>query len=259
MSQNGAMPSLPRVLVIVPTYDEIESLPTIVTRIRAAVPDADVMVMDDASPDGTGELADRMAAADPQLSVQHRPGKGGLGPAYVDGFSRGIAAGYDVLIQIDADGSHPPERLPEMIKTLWADAGIGLVIGSRWVAGGSVVDWPMRRELLSRAANVYANAALEIGIKDMTAGFRVYRASSVARLELSSLQSKGYCFQIDMTRRIRDSGVRIVELPIEFRDRAAGTSKMSGGIVVEAMKMVTLWGIRRRVRLLRRRRAVSEP
>jgi len=240
------MRASPRVLVIVPTYNELEALPTIAGRLRRAVPDADILIMDDNSPDGTGALADSLAAADGRIRVEHRPGKGGLGPAYLDGFRIGIDAGYDVLVQIDADGSHPPEKLPEMIERLWADDDVALVIGSRWVRGGRVIDWPKRREALSRGANVYANVMLGVKVKDATAGFRAYRASALAALDLDSVVSKGYGFQIDMTIRIRDSGAGIIEVPIDFREREVGQSKMSGAIVGEAMKLVTVWGLRRR-------------
>lgn len=244
------MPREPRVLVVIPTYDEIESLSVIVGRLRAAVPDADLLIADDSSPDGTGDLADRLAAEDPHVFVVHRPAKGGLGPAYLAGFRRGITAGYDVLVEIDADGSHPPDRLPEMIDRLWADPSVALVIGSRWMTGGSVVNWPLRRELLSRAANIYARVALGTKVKDMTAGFRAFRTTAIEAMDLDSMRSKGYCFQIDLTVRVLDSGGGVVELPIEFREREAGTSKMSGAIVREAMGMVTLWGAQRRLRQL---------
>jgi dolichol-phosphate mannosyltransferase len=237
-------PAAPRVLVLLPTYDEIDNLEPIVRRIRAALPDADVLVMDDGSPDGTGELADRIAAADPGVRVEHRTAKNGLGAAYVAGFRRGIAEGYDVLVEIDSDGSHPPEVLPRMIETLRA-SGAGLVIGSRWVEGGSVVNWPKRREALSRAGNVYTRLALGLDVHDATAGFRAYDRRVLERLDLDSVDSKGYCFQVDMTYRLARSGVRIVEVPIEFREREHGVSKMSGAIVGEAMLRVTQWGFRR--------------
>ncbi len=259
MRNDGMMRAAPRVLVIVPTYNELEALPTIVGRIRAAVPGADILVMEDNSPDGTGALADELAAADPRIRVEHRPGKGGLGPAYLDGFRIGIDAGYDVLVQIDADGSHPPEKLPEMIERLQSDDHVDLVIGSRWVRGGTVVDWPKRREALSRGANIYTNVMLGVRVKDATAGFRVYRASALAALDLASIRSKGYGFQIDMTIRIRDSGAKIVEVPIEFREREVGQSKMSGAIVGEAMKMVTVWGVRRRAAQLAGRSSTVRP
>jgi dolichol-phosphate mannosyltransferase len=253
------MPSEPRVLVIIPTYDELESLPVIVRRLRAALPDADLMVEDDNSPDGTGALADTMAAADPHVMVDHRAGKGGLGPAYLAGFRYGLTQGYDVLVQIDADGSHPPERLPEMIQRLWADPSIAMVIGSRWTKGGSVVNWPKRREALSRTANFYANAALGVKVKDTTAGFRAFRASAIAAMDLDSMKAKGYCFEIDLTIRVRDAGGGVIEVPIEFREREVGTSKMSGAIVREAMRMVTVWGIRRRARQLTGRPPLYRP
>lgn len=234
------------ILVLLPTYDEIDNLEMIVGRIRAAVPEAHVLVMDDASPDGTGALADRLAAADSHVRVDHRTAKAGLGAAYVDGFRRGLAEGYDVLIEIDADGSHPPERLPEMLRTL-AERDADLVIGSRWVPGGSVVNWPRRRQALSQAGNIYTRVALGIRVKDATAGFRAYARRAIAALDLDSIDSKGYLFQVDMTYRIARSGGVIVEVPIEFREREHGVSKMSGSIITEAMTHVTRWGLLRLV------------
>lgn len=238
-----------RALALVPTYNEIESLPVLVDRLLQAVPDIDVLVLDDASPDGTGALADRMAAADDRISVRHRAGKLGLGAAYLDGFAVGIERGYTHVIEIDADGSHPPERLRAMLDR--AAAGDDLVIGSRWTSGGSVVDWPKRREALSRGANLYARIMLGIPVDDMTAGFRVYSTKLLQTLELGSLESRGYCFQIDMTVRSHDGGATISEVPIEFRDREAGESKMSGSIIGEALTKVTGWGIGRRAAQLR--------
>lgn len=258
MSEDEPVPSQPRVLVIVPTYNEIESLPKIVSRVRAALPDADILIEDDNSPDGTGPLADRLHAADARVRVDHRPGKGGLGPAYVTGFTTGIEELYDVLVEIDADGSHPPERLPQMIQLLQSDPNVTMVIGSRWTKGGSVVNWPKRREALSRVANLYAKFALGLKVDDTTAGFRAIRTSAVAAMDLSSIKAKGYCFQIDLTMRVRDAGGEIVEIPIEFHEREAGTSKMSPEIVREAMMMVTVWGIRRRWRQATGRRPAGE-
>ncbi len=240
------------VLVIVPTYNEVENLRSIVGRVLSSVPRAHVLVMDDNSPDGTGALADSMSAADNRVHVVHRAGKQGLGAAYIAGFAWGLEQGYSVLVQIDADGSHPPETLPEMLAVLEADPSLALVVGSRWVRGGRVVDWPKRREALSRSANVYANIMLGVGVHDATAGFRAYRADYMSLIHPESVVSKGYCFQIDMTLRVFDSGGGIAEVPIVFRDREAGESKMSGEIVVEAMRMVTLWGIQRRLRSLGR-------
>ncbi|MDM4763653.1 polyprenol monophosphomannose synthase [Galbitalea sp. SE-J8] len=239
------MPAAARVIVLLPTYDEIANLEWIAGRIRSALPDADLLILDDDSPDGTGELADRIAARDEHVRVVHRTVKAGLGAAYVDGFRRAIADGYDVIVEIDADGSHPPESLPAMIAEV--EGGAALAIGSRWVPGGSIVGWPKRRELLSRAGNLYTRIALGIRVQDATAGFRAYASRVIAAMDLDSIDSKGYCFQVDMTYRLARAGERIVEVPIEFREREHGVSKMSGAIVVEAMRRVTRWGLQRLV------------
>jgi dolichol-phosphate mannosyltransferase len=243
-------------LVVLPTYDEVENLPIILGRLFAAVPEIDVLVVDDGSPDGTGELAERMAAADPRIHVAHRTGKLGLGSAYVKGFRWGLERGYDFVIEMDADGSHPPEALPEMISRVSGDAPWtpSLAIGSRWVPGGSVVDWPVSRQLLSRGGNLYARLALGLRLKDVTAGFRVYTRDALAVMDLGGIDSKGYCFQVDMTLRTLDGGGRVVEVPIEFRERELGESKMSRAIVVEAMARVTVWGVQRRLATLLGRR-----
>ncbi|MBI5161529.1 MAG: polyprenol monophosphomannose synthase [Micrococcales bacterium] len=246
-------PHQPRVLVVVPTYDEVQSLEPTVRGLLAAAPEVDVLVADDASPDGTGELADRLAAADSRISVLHRPIKDGLGRAYLAGFAWAAERGYDVVVEMDADGSHPASALPSLLDALAADARCGVAIGSRWVSGGRVVDWPLPRRLLSRGANSYARILLGAPVRDLTAGFRAYRASALAGLDLDSVDSRGYCFQIDMTLRILDAGWGAREVPITFRDRVHGTSKMTGGIVGEAMRRVTLWGLQRR-RLRRRTR-----
>ena len=240
-------------LAIVPTYNEAENIGRIVARILDAVPTAHVLVMDDASPDGTGRIADELAAADERVSVQHRAGKQGLGAAYVAGFRWGLDRGYGVLVEIDADGSHPADVLPTMLRVLDGPARPGLVIGSRWVPGGSVVNWPRRREFLSRAGNLYSRLALRISVRDATAGFRAYRADVLAAMPLEKVASRGYYFQVDMTLRTLDAGHEIVEVPIEFREREAGVSKMSGGIVREAMLKVTVWGAQRAWRRLRGR------
>ncbi|MBN0039877.1 polyprenol monophosphomannose synthase [Cellulosimicrobium cellulans] len=239
-------------LVVVPTYDEALTLPGTLARLRAAVPDADVLVVDDASPDGTGDLADAAAAADPGVHVLHRAGKEGLGAAYVAGFGWGLDAGYDVLVEMDADGSHQPEQLPSLLAAL-ASAGksgegaaADLVIGSRWVAGGRVENWPWHREVLSRAGNVYVRVALGLRLGDATAGFRAYRADALRAVDLASVESHGYCFQVDMAWRVVRAGGRVVEVPITFVERTAGRSKMSRAIVTEALWKVTVWGARRR-------------
>jgi dolichol-phosphate mannosyltransferase len=234
-----------RVLVVVPTYDERLNLEPVVGRVRSAVPAADVLVVDDASPDGTGEIADRLAAEDDQVHVLHRVGKQGLGSAYLAGFGWGLQRGYDVLVEMDADGSHQPEQLPDLLAAL-ADAD--LVLGSRWVPGGSVVNWPRSRELLSRGGNTYVRVALGLQLRDATGGFRAFRRETLDKLDLDAVASQGYCFQVDLARRAVSQGLRVVEVPIEFVEREHGVSKMSGAIVREALWRVTVWGLARPLR-----------
>ncbi|MCK0115434.1 dolichol-phosphate mannosyltransferase [Isoptericola sp. CG 20/1183] len=233
-----------RTLVIVPTYDERESLPVLLDRLDAVAPEVDVLVVDDASPDGTGELAARRAADDDRLHVLHRAGKGGLGAAYVAGFGWGLERGYDVLCEMDADGSHRPEELERLLDRLAGDDVPDLVIGSRWVPGGRVVNWPWHRMLLSRAGNTYVRLALGIGVRDATGGYRAFRADTLRAVDLAAVESHGYCFQVDMTWRVLRGGGTVAEVPITFVERAAGVSKMSRSIVVEALTKVTLWGLR---------------
>ena len=236
------MAHAPTMVVVMPTYNEIESLPETVARLRSAVPDADVLVVDDNSPDGTGQLADRLASEDPRVSVLHRQEKAGLGVAYLHGFRVAIERGYDIIGEIDADGSHPPDRLPAMIEALQhAD----LVIGSRWVPGGSVVDWPWRRRALSRAGNFYARSMLGVGVSDLTAGFRLFRRQTLLGIDLDGVESAGYCFQIDMAYRVHRAGGRVVEVPIRFVERARGESKMDGEVALESLLKVTKWGVGR--------------
>ncbi|WP_214323970.1 polyprenol monophosphomannose synthase [Nonomuraea sediminis] len=239
-----------RVLVVVPTYNERDNLPLIAERIRAAVPEAHLLVADDNSPDGTGAVADELAAADDHIHVLHRPGKQGLGAAYIAGFRWGLAEGYDVLVEMDADGSHQPEELPKLLEAV-AD-GADLAIGSRWVPGGKVVDWPARREFLSRGANVYVRLMLGLPVRDATAGFRAYRAATLEKIGLSDVDSQGYCFQVDLTLRTARDGLRVTEVPITFVERTIGSSKMSGRVVSEALWRVTLWGLTGLPRRLRR-------
>ncbi|MET3450856.1 polyprenol monophosphomannose synthase [Curtobacterium sp. 1544] len=236
----------PTALVVVPTYDEAENIQSAVRAILEAVPTTHVLVVDDSSPDGTADLVRTMADDDDRVHLIERSGKLGLGTAYVAGFRWGLERGYPVLVEMDADGSHPADRLAALIGAVQDDETVALAIGSRWVPGGSVVDWPLRREVLSRGANTYARIALGVGVRDVTAGFRAYRADTVARMDLASVDSKGYCFQVDMTLRVDDLGGRIVEVPIRFRDRVHGVSKMSGSVVGEAMLRVTQWGLQRR-------------
>lgn len=237
-------------LVIVPTYDERENLEPIVARVRAAVPGAHVLVVDDNSPDGTGDLADALAATDPAVHVLHRAGKEGLGRAYLAGFAWGRERGYDLLVEMDADGSHHPEALPGMIAL--ADRH-DLVLGSRWVPGGRVENWPLHRVVLSRGGNLYARLALGIDVRDATGGFRVYRTAALARLDLDAVESHGYCFQLDLVWRALQSGLDVVEAPITFTERVRGESKMGGAIVRESLVKVTAWGLTRRLRAARER------
>jgi dolichol-phosphate mannosyltransferase len=232
---------VPETLVIVPTYNEIESLEGLVGRLRQSVPLAHILVVDDSSPDGTGALADRLAAADPGIRVLHRTGKQGLGTAYLAGFERALAEGYDFVAEIDADGSHDPDELPAML--VLAEAGADLVIGSRWVTGGEVRNWPWIRQAISKAGNWYARTVLRSRIRDITAGFRVFRASALRDVDLAGVSSQGYCFQVELAWNLERSGHRIAEHPITFVERATGRSKMHAGIVVEALLRVTAWGL----------------
>lgn len=229
-----------RVVTIIPTYNERQSLPLTLDRLRAAVPHSDVLVVDDNSPDGTGELADAIAASDPAVRVLHRQGKEGLGAAYIAGFRWALDRGYDVLVEMDADGSHQPEQLPSLLEAV---SGAHLVIGSRWVPGGSVVNWPFHRKLLSRAGSLYSRTMLGLAVRDITAGYRAFRRETLESIDLSTVDSVGYGFQVDMTFRVALKGLRIVEVPITFVEREYGDSKMSGNIVFEAIANVTRWGI----------------
>ena len=227
------------VLVIIPTYNESESLPVVLERLRRAVPEAHVLVADDNSPDGTGALADALAARDDHVHVLHRAGKEGLGKAYLAGFAWGLERGYDVIVEMDADGSHRPEELPRLLDQIpHAD----VVLGSRWVPGGSVVNWPASRRVLSQGGSLYTRLALGIPTRDATGGYRAYRASALRELDLGTVESNGYCFQIDLLWRALQRGLVVREVPITFVEREAGTSKMSGRIVREALVNVARWG-----------------
>ncbi|HEX5511355.1 MAG TPA: polyprenol monophosphomannose synthase, partial [Actinomycetales bacterium] len=206
---------------------------------------ADVLVVDDASPDGTGDLADEIAATDPSVHVLHRAGKEGLGAAYVAGFRWGLERGYDVLVEMDADGSHAPEELPDLLDAV--THGADVVLGSRWVTGGAVVNWPRHREVLSRGGNLYTRWVLGIPLHDATGGFRAYRREVLEKIGLDGVASQGYCFQVDLAWRAVQLGYRVVEVPITFVERTQGRSKMTGAIVREALWRVTLWGVRQRL------------
>ncbi len=239
----------PRVLVCIPTYDERESLPAALDRLRRAAPDVDVLVVDDNSPDGTGEYADARAATDERLHVLHRRGKEGLGAAYLAAFAWALERGYDVVCEMDADGSHPPEDLPRLLAAV--AAGADLALGSRWVPGGRVVNWPLSRRLLSRGGNAYTRIMLALPVRDATGGFRAFRADALRELDLAGVASAGYCFQVDLTWRLVRAGLTVVEVPIVFVERARGVSKMSRAIVAEALWRVTVWAVQWRWRQLR--------
>lgn len=243
-------PSLDRVVVLIPTYNERENLPTIVERVRRAVPDVDICVLDDNSPDGTGDLADELAEADDQVHVLHRAGKEGLGAAYLHGFAWALDQGYDAVVEMDADGSHRPEDLHRMLA---AAADADLVIGSRWVPGGKVVNWPTHRKVLSVGGNIYTRVLLGMSVSDATAGYRVYRAEALRGLDLASVESAGYCFQVDLTRRAVAAGLDVVEVPITFVERELGQSKMDQSIVRESLGRITVWGVQRRTDQVRER------
>lgn len=239
-----------KILTIIPTYDEIDALPVTVRRLRAAVPESDVLIVDDNSPDGTGQLAERMHAGDDQIHVLHRTAKNGLGGAYIAGFRWGLERGYDVLVELDADGSHQPEQLPELLAVI---DEAHLVIGSRWVPGGSVVNWPIHREIISRLGSLYSRTLLGLKVRDITAGFRAFRAETLQEIDFDTIESVGYGFQVDMTFRVARHGRVIREVPITFKERELGDSKMSGDIVLEAMANVTKWGLGARLAKLQKR------
>ena len=248
MTESSTRGALRRIVVLIPTYNERENLPRIVGRVRAAVPAVDILVLDDNSPDGTGAVADDLAAADAAVHVLHRAGKQGLGAAYKAGFAWAIERGYDAAVEMDADGSHQPEQLPSLLA---AARDADLVIGARWVRGGSVVNWPAHRKALSVGANIYTKVMLGLPVNDATGGYRVYRASALRAMDLDSVSSAGYGFQVDMTVALVRAGLRAVEVPIEFIEREVGESKMSGNIVTEAFVNVGKAGVTHRIGQLR--------
>ncbi|MCT2588483.1 polyprenol monophosphomannose synthase [Streptomyces sp. N2-109] len=239
------------VLVIIPTYNEADNVRPVVERVRAAVPEAHVLVADDNSPDGTGKIADELAAEDEQVQVLHRQGKEGLGAAYLAGFRWGIEHGYGTLVEMDADGSHQPEELPRLLTAL---RGADLVLGSRWVPGGRVVNWPKHREFISRGGSMYSRALLDVPLRDVTGGYRAFRSETLEGLGMDDVASQGYCFQVDMAHRAVRAGYHVVEVPITFVERERGDSKMSNDILAEALWRVTAWGMEGRVRKLLGRR-----
>lgn len=238
-----------RALLVLPTYQEALNLVEVLDRVRAATPDTQVLVVDDGSPDGTADLAETHGAVVGGVEVLRRPAKSGLGSAYRDGFRWGLERGFDVLLEMDSDLSHDPAALPSLLGAI--EHGADLVIGSRYVPGGSIPAWSWHRRLLSRWGNRYAAGLLGLAVNDSTAGFRAYRATMLERIDLDGVAADGYGFQIEMTYEVVRRGGSVVEVPIAFADRLRGDSKMSGRIVVEAVVLVTWWGLRDR--LLRRR------
>ncbi|OEV26701.1 dolichol-phosphate mannosyltransferase [Streptomyces nanshensis] len=228
------------VLVIIPTYNEADNLESVTARVREAVPEAHILVADDNSPDGTGKVADELAVQDEHIHVLHRPGKQGLGAAYLAGFRWGIEHGYGVLVEMDADGSHQPEELPRLLTAL---KGADLVLGSRWVPGGRVVNWPVSRRFISRGGSTYSRLMLGLPLRDITGGFRAFRAETLKGLGMDAVASQGYCFQVDLAHRAVRAGFHVVEVPITFVERVRGNSKMGRDIVVEALWRVTVWGV----------------
>ncbi len=246
-----------RVLVVIPTYDEAENIADVLGRVRAAVPEAHILVVDDNSPDGTAKLAEEVGRDIGRVEVLVRPGKAGLGPAYRAGFRWGLERDAEILVEMDADLSHDPDSLPDLLAAV--DAGADLAIGSRYVEGGAVPGWPRHRLVLSRAGNAYTSLCLGIHLRDATAGYRAYAADALRSLDLDAVTTYGYGFQIEMAYSLIRQGRTVVEVPITFRDRFRGTSKMSLGIVGEAIRLVTWWGFRDRVLSRRPRRSTVTP
>ena len=249
MSQEKSIDRLGRTLVIIPTFNEYENLPLIISGIQEQLPAVDILVADDNSPDGTGKLAAQIASANPNVHVLHRQAKQGLGAAYLAGFDWAKNQNYDVVVEMDADGSHRPV---DLVKVLTALNDADVVLGSRWIKGGKVVNWPIQREILSRGGNIYTRLMLGIALRDATGGFRAYRMSALNKIDLRAVQSQGYCFQVDMAWRAVKAGLKVIEVPITFIEREIGESKMSGAIVKEALLKVTVWGIQRRIPRLKR-------
>ncbi len=239
-----------RILIVLPTFNEADNIVEVLQKLRAVIPEASMLVVDDSSPDGTADLVEEVAEEIGDVSVMCRPAKSGLGSAYCDGFRHGLAAGYDVMVEMDSDLSHDPAALPSLLAA--AADGAALALGSRYIPGGSIPDWSWHRRALSRWGNRYAAAVLGIDVNDATSGYRAYRAEALADIDFHTVQADGYGFQIEMAYRVLASGGRIVEVPISFTDRVRGESKMSSRIVIEALVLVTWWAIRDRILRIRR-------
>ncbi|WP_129658621.1 polyprenol monophosphomannose synthase [Rothia uropygialis] len=237
-----------KTLTVIPTYNELEALPVVIKRLRAAQPEVHVLIVDDNSPDGTGDLADELAAHDSKIHVLHRKGKGGLGAAYIAGFKWGLDRDYEVLVEMDADSSHQPEQLGRLLEAV--ENGADLAIGSRYVPGGQTINWPWHRQFLSRGANFYAQTILGTSVKDITAGYRAFRRGTLERIDLDTIESVGYCFQIDLGWRTELAGLVITEVPITFVERELGDSKMDSGVILESMFKVARWGLGARAKTL---------
>jgi len=250
VSEAEGYPGVGRVLVVIPTYNEADNVRLITERVRRAVPSVDILVADDNSPDGTGAIADDLAGSDDHIFVLHRAGKEGLGAAYVAGFAWAKNKGYDAVVEMDADGSHAPEELPMILDALRDNDA---VLGARYIPGGSVHNWPLHRLLLSRGGNIYIKMALGMPFKDATGGYRAYRMPVLDEIDVSTVASTGYSFQVELAWRTYRSGFRIVEVPITFTERERGVSKMSGNIFKEQLLRVTVWGVRARTDALRGR------
>ena len=245
---------LMKALVVMPTYNEAESVVGVLDQVLAADPRVDVLIVDDGSPDGTAGLVAERAVGEPRLHLLERSAKRGLGEAYRAGFAWGLERGYDALVEMDADLSHPPERLPALLDGL---AAADLVIGSRYVPGGRTVNWSRLREAISRGGNAYVRLALGVPVRDCTAGYRAYRRQVLEALPVSAVRSNGYCFQVEMVHRTWQEGFRVTEVPIAFTERATGVSKMSKQIVAEALWRVTVWALTGGRRRARRRHPLS--
>lgn len=249
-------PGLGKILVIIPTYNEAENIEIITTRLRSAVPGADILIADDNSPDGTGEIADQLAAADDHILVLHRKGKEGLSAAYLASFRWGLARDYDVLVEFDADGSHQPEQLHRLLDALVS--GADMVKGSRWVAGGSVVNWPLHREMLSRAGSLWTRLMLGMPIKDVTGGLNAFKRATLEQI-IDDIEAEGYGIQRDLTWHTYQAGMQVVEVPIDFKERERGNSKMTSDVFLEALKQTTKMGLTHRWTQLRQRLGKGRP
>jgi dolichol-phosphate mannosyltransferase len=244
------------IIVVLPTYNERDNLDSVVQRVRASVPLAELLIVDDGSPDGTGVLADQLAASDRAVHVLHRESKQGLGAAYLAGFDWALENGFDVIVESDVDGSHQPEQLPQLLAAL---TGHDLVVGSRWVRGGAIVNWPLSRRVISKGGSWYARTILRLRERDVTGGYRVFRADALRAIGLGRIDSLGYCFQIEMLWRAERAGLRVAEVPITFVERVNGVSKMTGNIAGEAMVRVTVWGLHELADRLRGRGVATVP